>query len=116
MTCLRLSGSASASLRRMASSCWPALYMVSLARMSLMATRGLLPSASCRSLSSAVTTLENTPLPLALTTSYLCAPLRLVPCTDAGVCTMIGLPHTGRRNMDLQVAHRPAMTSPTRKL
>ena len=71
MTCLRLSASPSASVVSTSSSCLPALYIVSFARIILMATSGLLPSGACRSLSVAVTTLEKMPLPLALTTSYL---------------------------------------------
>lgn len=71
MTWRRFSGSASASFVRICSSSLPALYIVSLARMTLMATSGLTPSEFWRSLSIAVTTLEKTPLPLALMTSYL---------------------------------------------
>jgi hypothetical protein len=71
MTCFRLSGSSSASLLSTSSSSFPALYIVSLARIILMATSGFAPSAPCLSLSYAVTTLENMPFPLAFTTSYL---------------------------------------------
>lgn len=61
--CRLPSTSASLSLRRMTRSICPALYMVSLARMTLMATSGMMPvSWSLLARSLARSTLLNTPL------------------------------------------------------